>query len=305
MALIKKLDENLIRKLHDKYISNPATSLKDIGAILNVDNKTVARNFRALGLEVKPKGTQVGENRFNPETVSLTCQNCNKLFILLDSIYRSRTKNKKIKFCSWNCYIEYLRKNSKQTRMICENCGKEFVRLPRKQYKLTYCSQKCAQEGRLLEYSKWRDKNYIAQYNKVYNEENKNMILITKAKWLKRNNDKVRAIKQKYRVANREKINNWNIKRQRIIRSTDFTWQDWAEIKEKYDYTCLKCGRREPEIKLTIDHIIPLKHGGTNTKDNIQPLCTSCNSSKGTKTEDYRKELYPQYDRRILKRRDV
>ncbi len=44
----------------------------------------------------------------------------------------------------------------------------------------------------------------------------------------------------------------------------------------------------EPKSILTPDHIIPLSQKGPNTIDNIQPLCLNCNSSKGTKTIDYR-----------------
>jgi 5-methylcytosine-specific restriction endonuclease McrA len=48
----------------------------------------------------------------------------------------------------------------------------------------------------------------------------------------------------------------------------------------------LCCGR--PDVKLTQDHVVPLARGGSNLIDNIQPLCASCNSSKGTQTIDYR-----------------
>ena len=43
---------------------------------------------------------------------------------------------------------------------------------------------------------------------------------------------------------------------------------------------CAHCGVTE---NLTIDHIIPLAKGGTNDLDNLQPLCKSCNSSKGAR----------------------
>jgi len=56
-------------------------------------------------------------------------------------------------------------------------------------------------------------------------------------------------------------------------------------ISDKFGMKCLKCGSTE---NITIDHIIPVKLGGENTFDNIQPLCASCNSSKGTKIKDYR-----------------
>jgi len=42
----------------------------------------------------------------------------------------------------------------------------------------------------------------------------------------------------------------------------------------------LYCGRQEPLITLTRDHIIPVSAGGHNTKSNIQGLCVSCNSKK-------------------------
>lgn len=68
------------------------------------------------------------------------------------------------------------------------------------------------------------------------------------------------------------------------------TKEEWNWLKEFYDYTCLCCGRREPEIKLTLDHVLPLTMGGKNVIENAQPLCQPCNSSKHNKHIDYRKE---------------
>lgn len=71
--------------------------------------------------------------------------------------------------------------------------------------------------------------------------------------------------------------------------STDiFTNAEWEDLKARYGYKCLNCWRREPHIKLTIDHVVPLQLGGSGAISNIQPLCGSCNSSKGTNTYDYR-----------------
>jgi 5-methylcytosine-specific restriction endonuclease McrA len=44
--------------------------------------------------------------------------------------------------------------------------------------------------------------------------------------------------------------------------------------------TCKHCGTSQ---NLTIDHIFPVYWGGTNSMDNLQLLCKSCNSKKGTR----------------------
>jgi 5-methylcytosine-specific restriction endonuclease McrA len=46
---------------------------------------------------------------------------------------------------------------------------------------------------------------------------------------------------------------------------------------------CQCCNRTEPDVKITIDHIVPVSKGGTNHIDNIQPLCMKCNQLKSTK----------------------
>lgn len=48
------------------------------------------------------------------------------------------------------------------------------------------------------------------------------------------------------------------------------------------NHACQDCGATE---KLTIDHIIPLFHGGSNDLANLRTLCLTCNCRKGSKME--------------------
>jgi hypothetical protein len=67
-----------------------------------------------------------------------------------------------------------------------------------------------------------------------------------------------------------------------------FSTIEWLALCARYDFRCLACSAREPQIRLEPDHVLPLASGGPNTIDNIQPLCRSCNSRKRAKHRDYR-----------------
>lgn len=64
------------------------------------------------------------------------------------------------------------------------------------------------------------------------------------------------------------------------------TDEQWERLKARYSYRCVKCQRIN--VELTKDHIVPLQLGGTDSIDNLQPLCRSCNSAKGATIADYR-----------------
>jgi 5-methylcytosine-specific restriction endonuclease McrA len=87
-------------------------------------------------------------------------------------------------------------------------------------------------------------------------------------------------------ISKDQKYLNWlKNKRNRLKRRAEgeHSNAEWEELKRKNNYCCVGCKRREPEIKLTEDHIFPLSRGGDNSLKNIQPLCKSCNSKKHTK----------------------
>lgn len=76
-------------------------------------------------------------------------------------------------------------------------------------------------------------------------------------------------------------------RRNRMPKIGEHTFGEWELLKKQYGYVCPCCKRKEPEIKLTEDHIIPLSKGGSDYIENIQPLCQNCNSKKHTKIIKY------------------
>lgn len=62
------------------------------------------------------------------------------------------------------------------------------------------------------------------------------------------------------------------------------TKDEWNEMVD-YFQECVKCGNTNKIVK---DHIIPIYQGGSDGIENLQPLCSKCNSSKGPDTTDHR-----------------
>ena len=164
---------------------------------------------------------------------------------------------------------------------------------------------------------KYRDthKEERREYNNIWREENHEQALVGQRKWREENPEKNKSSYTNYRINNREKYlaskrkarkspeyqakikahreANKGVfatyarnRRARLSSATGtFTQEEFNNLCSSLNNICLCCGE---EKKLTADHVIPISRGGSNSIDNIQPLCQSCNSSKHTQTIDYR-----------------
>lgn len=69
----------------------------------------------------------------------------------------------------------------------------------------------------------------------------------------------------------------WGKERAKVTKDVKMT------IYKAYNGKCCRCGKELETWEMTIDHILPISRGGTSDIDNLQLMCKSCNSKKGTR----------------------
>ena len=105
--------------------------------------------------------------------------------------------------------------------------------------------------------------------------------------WAERNRDRSNGFKKKYSQAHPE-VAKACIQRRRARKTGaggSYTAQQWKDLCDFHGNVCLCCRKSLP---LSVDHVIPVKDGGTSDISNLQCLCLSCNRRKATKSTDYR-----------------
>lgn len=58
------------------------------------------------------------------------------------------------------------------------------------------------------------------------------------------------------------------------------------EVLRRDNHTCRYCGRSAPHVPITVDHVVPVALGGTDTADNLVAACRDCNAGKAATNPD-------------------
>lgn len=162
----------------------------------------------------------------------------------------------------------------------------EEERERKRQYRIQwYAEHKEEQKARVLNWyrKKWQDPSFREQERercRRYDQSERRKVL--RRKWIEGGGQR-RYYKQrmlhdpKFRRTRRA----YNLKYAHQRRAlSPFPQEQWDELLERTGYQCLCCGSQD---RIECDHIVPVSKDGTNDIANLQPLCRSCNSSKGAR----------------------
>ena len=176
----------------------------------------------------------------------------------------------------------------------CANCRREYARQRYSKNSIKIILQK------KLRYIENKDIINLGRRNKY--KENPEDIKAKSREWAANNKDKNIARARDWRSNNLEKSRqhsmNWqknNPEARRAICQTrrarkygqgeSFKKEDIINLEILQKDKCVYCNTTL-NGKYHVDHIMPLKLGGNNSKDNIQLLCQPCNSRKSSKHPD-------------------
>ena len=219
------------------------------------------------------------------------CDKCRQFKPLSEFHKNMACKDGLAHYCK-NCKKEYAQKwnaaHSEQGKVRSKKWKQdnpERVQEYAKQYDTTH------REKRRNQLREWRNENLekAREFCRKWQDKNKDRLSESRKKKYPQIRESVIERVRKWAANNRAKRNAYNRNRYaQQFSSGVITEEEWQKLKIFYEYTCLCCHRQEPEIRLEIDHVKPLVLGGENLISNAQPLCRSCNASKGGRHIDYR-----------------
>lgn len=184
----------------------------------------------------------------------------------------------------------HARKDGRQIHQPCKPCfAKRGAARYAAQREKILAQQKVKYAARTPE-----QKRQGAAARKAWAEKNRGAVKENHARWRHANAEHVRAASTAWRAANPEKrrevVKAWETRnpvavrakswrrREREQASGTLSETEWREILRVNDGACVYCERAD--LKLTVDHVIPIARGGKTTAGNVVPACGKCNRGK-------------------------
>jgi 5-methylcytosine-specific restriction endonuclease McrA len=155
--------------------------------------------------------------------------------------------------------------------------------------------------GKCVACTKTEGERYKSQ-RKAYAAKNSKTVVARVRSWRKANPDKEATLRAEYRERHRDELRARNVlyrqanptdpllRRVREARRRarkmngggSYTKDDVTDMLRTQKGRCVYC-QRNISKQYAVDHIVPVRLGGSSNRTNLRLLCRSCNSSKGGK----------------------
>src|SRR5260221_3648774 len=191
------------------------------------------------------------------------------------------------KYCSkckeWKSFEDFYSNRSQPDgyQTYCKPCWKQLT----KESRLRHLEARNAKARETAKTFRQEHPELTKERNKEWYERNGTEYY---REWQNQNRESVQEATRRWRANHpiTSQVSGNNTRSKREGATGIITEQEWIFILEKHEYKCASCREQR---KLEIEHVVPIKLGGANVVENIQPLCHRCNMRKMQKLTDYRK----------------
>lgn len=136
-------------------------------------------------------------------------------------------------------------------------------------------------------------REYHREYSKQHYLRNKERVLKNHKLWTAKNAERHKELRTRHRNNNRQSYRAaWRAEQAKRRAAGVYSALDIATIMRRQRGRCAYCRKKIIADEYEIDHIIPIKNGGTSWPRNLQITCPDCNKKKNAKDPlDYARSL--------------
>lgn len=151
----------------------------------------------------------------------------------------------------------------------------------------TFCTHRCAYLQTCREYY-WADPEGQKERVAVYRSNNRDLIKVRGRQRYWNSPESYRKESRDYGAVRpiQRAVKNAHRTAKRLGVLSTLTEDEWRLVVYTLNQTCTYCGKKMDILSLTMDHVVPMSKGGTNTVDNVTVACLSCNVIKSDRDLD-------------------